>query len=280
MSVMPLDQRGYANPQLLAETDWLAENLDNPAVRIIDARPPQQYATGHIPGAVSLPGTNGIPRTADGEMASAEKFSAVAGTLGIGNGGTIIVYDTPNQHMGLVAWAFLYYGHRDVRLLDGGFEKWSREGRPVSMQPTSYPEANFTATPLESLYCSLGHAKSSHGRPETVFWDTRSLAEFRGAGEGHGKPPPRPGHIAGAAHLDWIELIDPEAKTFKPAAELRALLESKGITPDRQVNTYCGGGRRGSIGTLVLLLLGYQSARSYAAGFSQWSRQADTPVEH
>ena len=279
MSVIPVHQRAYTNPGLLAETDWLAKHMDDPAVRIVDARPPQQYAAGHIPGAVNLPGTNGIPRTADGEMASAEEFSSVAGKLGISNGGTIIVYDIPNQHMGLVAWAFLYYGHQDVRLLDGGFEKWSREGRAVSTQPTNYSEANFTAKPVDAIYCSFSHAKASHGRPETVFWDTRSLAEFHGAGEGHGKPPPRPGHIAGAAHLDWIELIDPETKTFKPAAELRALLESQGITPDREVNTYCGGGRRGSIGTLVLKLLGYENARSYAAGFSQWSRQPDTPVE-
>jgi thiosulfate/3-mercaptopyruvate sulfurtransferase len=279
MFVIPVQHRGYTNPQLLAETDWLAEHIDDPALRIVDARPPQHYAAGHIPGAVNLPGTNGIPRTADGEMASAEEFSSVAGKLGIGNGGTISVYDIPNQHMGLVAWAFLYYGHQDVRLLDGGFEKWSREGRANSMQPSNYPEANFTAKPVDAIYCSFSHAKASHGRPETVFWDTRSLAEFHGAGEGHGKPPPRPGHIAGAAHLDWIELIEPEAKTFKPAAELRALLESKGITPDREVNTYCGGGRRGSIGTLILKLLGYENARSYAAGFSQWSRQLDTPVE-
>ena len=279
MPIIPVHQRGYTNPQLLAETDWLAKHMDDPAVRIVDARPPQQYAAGHIPGAVNLPGTNGIPRTADGEMASAEEFSSVAGKLGISNGGTIIVYDIPNQHMGLVAWAFLYYGHQDVRLLDGGFEKWTSEGRAVSTQPTNYSEAIFNAKPVDAIYCSFSHAKASHGRPETVFWDTRSLAEFHGAGEGHGKPPPRPGHIAGAAHLDWIELIDPEAKTFKPAAELRGLLESKGITPDREVNTYCGGGRRGSIGTLVLKLLGYENARSYAAGFSQWSRQPDTPVE-
>jgi len=279
MSVIPVHQRGYANPQLLAETNWLADHLDDPSVRVVDARPPQQYAGGHISGAVNLPGTNGIPRTAEGEMASAEEFSSVAGKLGIGNGGTIIVYDVPNQHMGLVAWAFLYYGHQDVRLLDGGFEKWSREGRAISTQPTNYPEVNFAAKPVDAIYCSFSHAKASHGRPETVFWDTRSLAEFHGAGEVHGKPPPRPGHIAGAAHLDWNELIDPEAKTFKPAAELRALLESNGITPDREVNTYCGGGRRGSVGTLVLKLLGYDNARSYAAGFSQWSRQPDTPVE-
>jgi len=279
MTLIPVAQRGYTNPQLLAETEWLAQHMDDPNVRIVDARPPQQYGAGHIPGAVNLPGTNGIPRTADGEMASPEEFSLLAGKLGIGNGGTIIVYDIPNQHMGLVAWAFLYYGHCDVRVLDGGFEKWTREGRPVSTQPTNYPEANFTAKPVDAIYCSFSHAKASHGRPETVFWDTRTLSEYHGGAEGHGKPPPRPGHIAGAAHLDWVELIDPETKTFKPAAELRALLASKGITPDREVNTYCGGGRRGSIGTLVLKLLGYENARSYAAGFSQWSRQPDTPVE-
>jgi len=279
MSVIPVQQRGYRNPELLAETDWLAEHLDDPNVRIVDARPPQQYSAGHIPGAMNLSGTNGIPRTADGEMASPEEFSLVAGKLGIGNHGTIVVYDMPNQHMGLVAWAFLYYGHQDVRLLDGGFEKWSREGQPVSLQAESYPETVFNAKPIDAIYCSLDHAKASHGRPETVFWDTRSLAEFHGAAEGHGKPPPRPGHIQGAAHLDWLELIDPETKTFKPAAELRALLESKGITPEQEVNTYCGGGRRGSIGTIVLKMLGFNNARSYAAGFSQWSRQPDTPVE-
>jgi thiosulfate/3-mercaptopyruvate sulfurtransferase len=207
MAVIPLHQRGYTNPQLLAETDWLSEHLGDPNARIVDARPPQQYSAVHIPGAVNLPGTNGIPRTTDGEMASAEEFSSVAGKLGIGNGGTIIVYDVPNQHMGLVAWAFLYYGHQDVRLLDGGFEKWSREGRPVSMQEVSYPMTTFNAQPVETIYCSFSHAKAAHTRPQAVFWDTRTLSEYHGAGEGHGKPPPRPGHIAGAAHLDWIELI-------------------------------------------------------------------------
>lgn len=279
MSVVPVHQRGYTNPQYLAETDWLAERLDDRNVRIVDARPQQQYDAGHIPGAVNLSGTNGIPRTADGEMASPEEFSGVVGKLGIGNDGTIVVYDTPNQYMGLVAWAFLYYGHQDVRLLDGGFEKWTREVRSISREETSYPLTTFTAKPVEKIYCSLSHAKTVHSSREAVFWDTRTLSEYHGGAEGHGKPPPRPGHIAGAAHLDWIELIDPETKTFKPAAELRTLLESKGITLEREVNTYCGGGRRGSIGTIVLKMLGYNNARSYAAGFSQWSRQPDTPVE-
>ena len=164
MPIVSIHQRGYMHPELLAEADWLAEQLNDPNVRVVDARPPQQYGADHILGAVNLSGTNGIPRAADGEMASPEEFSLVAGKLGIGNDGTIVVYDMPNQHMWLVAWAFLYYGHQDVRLLDGGFEKWTREGRPFSTQPANYPEAIFNAKPLDAIYCSLSHAKGPSRR--------------------------------------------------------------------------------------------------------------------
>lgn len=238
MSVIPVDQRGYANPQYLAETDWLAGQLNNPKVRIIDARPPDQYAAGHIPGAVNLSGFGGIPRAANGDMASAEDFARVAGSLGIGNDVTLVVYDAPSQMMGMVAWAFLYYGHQDVRLLDGGYHKWTQEGRPVSTQATSYPQTVFSAKPVEAIYCSLSQAKSSHGRPQTVFWDTRSQAEYEGTATGFGAPPPRLGRIPGAIHLEWIELLDPDNKTLKPAAELRSLLESRRITPDFEIGTY------------------------------------------
>jgi thiosulfate/3-mercaptopyruvate sulfurtransferase len=238
MSLIPVDQRGYANPKYLAETDWLAGQLNNPNLRVVDARPPQQYAAGHIPGAVNLSGFGGIPRAANGDMAGPEDFARVAGSLGIGNDATIVVYDAPSQMMGMVAWAFLYYGHRDVRLLDGGFEKWTQEGRPVSTQAVTYPQTIFSAKPVEAIYCSLSQAKSSHGRPQTVFWDTRSQAEYQGTAAAGGEPPPRLGRIPGAIHLEWAELLDPEGKTLKPAAELRVLLESKGITPDCKIDTY------------------------------------------
>jgi thiosulfate/3-mercaptopyruvate sulfurtransferase len=169
MPIVPVHQRGYTNPELLAETDWLAERLDDPNVRIVDARPPQQYAAGHIPGAVNLSGFGGIPRADNGDMAGPEDFARLAGSLGIGNDVTIVVYDAPSQMMGMVAWAFLYYGHQDVRLLDGGFEKWTRGGRPVSTQAASYPQTIFSANPVEAIYCSLSQAKSSHGRPQAVF---------------------------------------------------------------------------------------------------------------
>jgi thiosulfate/3-mercaptopyruvate sulfurtransferase len=238
MAVIPVHKRGYTNPQYLAETDWLAEHLDDPNVRIVDARHPDQYAAGHIPGAVNLSGFGGVPRAANGDMASPEDFARVAGSLGLGNDATVVVYDAPSQMMGMVAWAFLYYGHQDVRLLDGGYHKWTQEGRPVSTQPASYPQTIFSAKPVEAIYCSLSQAKSSHGRPQTVFWDTRSQAEYQGTAAAFGAPPPRLGRIPGAVHLEWIELLDTGTKTLKPAAELRALLESKGITPDCEIDTY------------------------------------------
>ncbi len=200
MPIIPVDQRGYTNPQYIAEADWLEEQLNNSNVRIVDARPPQQYAAGHIPGAVNLSGFGGIPRAANGDMADPEDFARVAGSLGIGNDATIVVYDAPSQMMGMVAWAFLYYGHQDVRLLDGGYHKWTQERRPVSTQAASYPQTIFSAKPVE--------------------------------------PPPRLGRIPAAIHLEWVELLDPATKTLKPAAELRALLESKGITPDCEISTY------------------------------------------
>jgi thiosulfate/3-mercaptopyruvate sulfurtransferase len=238
MSVIPVHQRGYANPQLLAETDWLAGQLNNPNLRVVDARPPQQYSTGHIPGAVNLSGFGGIPRAANGDMADPEDFARVAGGLGIDNDATVIVYDAPSQMMGMVAWAFLYYGHQDVRLLDGGYHKWTQEGRPVSTQAASYPQTVFRAKPVEAIYCSLSEAKLAHSRPKAVFWDTRSQAEYQGIAAAGGQPPPRLGRIPGAIHLEWIELLDPATKTLKPAAELRALLESRGITPDCEIDTY------------------------------------------
>ena len=162
-----------------------AAPVSNPKVRIIDARPPDQYAAGHIPGAVNLSGFGGIPRAANGDMASAEDFARVAGSLGIGNDATLVVYDAPSQMMGMVAWAFLYYGHHDVRLLDGGFHKWTQEGRAVSTQATSYPQTVFRAQPVEgdllfvkpskvfsrpSTDCFLGHAFPSRVSRNSRCW--------------------------------------------------------------------------------------------------------------
>ncbi len=237
MHPLPIRDRGYAHPELLAETDWLADRLTDPKLRVIDARQPEQYATNHVPGAVSLSGFGGIPRAANGDMASPDEFASLVGNLGISNDMTVVVYDAPSQMMGMVAWAFLYYGHSDVRILDGGFAKWSAEHRPISTQAVDKPHAIFVPIPHEAVYCSLNQAISAAGQSKTVFWDVRSLEEFEGTSAGFG-PPVRLGRIPGAVHLDWSELFDQDTKTLRPAKELDALLASRGINPDHEIDTY------------------------------------------
>ena len=237
MDFRPVQDRGYANPGLLAETDWLADQITDPKVRVIDARRPKEYAVGHIPGAVNINGFGGIPRAENGDMADPAEFAALAGSLGISNDMTVVVYDAPSQMMGTVAWAFLYYGHPDVRMLDGGLEKWSREHRPVSDEAPEFLPAQFAPNVQEAVYCSLDQAKDKVNRPETVFWDTRSREEFEGTAPSFDASL-RPGRIPGAVHLNWEDLIDRNNKTLKPAAELREILVSRGITPESEINTY------------------------------------------
>ncbi len=239
MQSLSVRDRGYAHPELLTETDWLADHLADPKLRLIDARQPDQYATSHLPGAVSLTGFGRIPRAANRDMASPDEFASLAGNLlGVSNDMTAVVYDAPSQMAGMVAWSFLYYGHLDVRILDGGIEKWSLENRPTSTQVPDYPPALFVPKPQEALYCSLDQAKGAVNQPKTVFWDTRSLEEFEGTASAGGTTPARLGRIPGAVHLDWRELFDQDTKTLKPAEELHALLASHGITPESEINSY------------------------------------------
>ncbi len=277
--VTPISERGYARPELLAETGWVADRLDDPRIRVVDSRSEQEYRAGHIAGAVHIDGFGrSIPRAENGDMGSPEEFAGLVGGLGIGNDHTVIVYDTPTQRMGMVAWTFLYYGHPDVRILDGGVTKWLAEGRPLDTELPQWPAVTYVARPMEGVYCTLEQAKAGNAHDDFVFWDTRSAGEYAGDVAGFGSIP-RLGRIPGAAHLDWAELLDPGSRTLKPAAELRRLLESRGITPDKQVACYCNGGARGALGGFVLRILGYDRGQAYAGSFQQWSNQPDTVVE-
>ena len=238
MPPAPVNARGYARPDLLVETDWLAQHLNEAGVRIIDARQAQAYDSGHIPGALNLAAFGGLPRAANGDMGTPDEFSELAGKLGIGNETQVVVYDAPAAAMGMVAFAFLYYGHAKVQILDGGFEKWSKEGRPTSTEVPSFAASRFQSRMVEDVYCSLEHATAAHGRPNTIFWDTRSLAEYEGSAPTTPQSPPRQGHIPGAVHLEWSDLLDPEWRTFKPAAELGELLAAKGIKPETEIDCY------------------------------------------
>jgi len=170
-------------------------------------------------------------------MADPDEFASLAGNLGINNDMTVIVYDAPSQMTGMVAWSFLYYGHKDVRILDGGLAKWSGENRQISTESIDYPPATFDPEPKEAVYCSLDQAKSAAGQPLHVFWDTRSIEEFEGTAAGFGAPV-QMGRIPGAIHLEWIELFDQDTMTLKPAEALNTLLSSRGNTRESEIDTY------------------------------------------
>ncbi len=239
---LPIGERGYPHPELLAETDWLADRLSDPAVRVVDARSDQDYAGGHIPGAVHINGFSlgGIrPGT---EMPEPDAFADLVGALGIDERTPVVVYDAGGrsqmaQLAGMTAWTFLYYGHPDIRYLDGGLAKWTAEGLPLSSDPPAHEPRTFAARLVEGVYCSLDQARASIDNEGVVFWDVRSTGEFEGTTKGWNAPP-RLGHLPGAIHLEHTELFDADNGTLKPAAELTTLLGAKGITPQATVVSY------------------------------------------
>ena len=238
MTPTPVNERGYARPELLADADWLEQHLDDPQVRIIDARQAPQYEAGHVPGAVNLVAFGAIPRTDSADIGSQSDFNDLVSKLGISNGMTVVTYDTPSAAMGMLAWAFLYFGHTDVRMLDGGYDKWARESRPMSTEVPTYPPGSFEGALDADILCTLDQAKAAVGQAGTVLWDTRTEAEFAGTATPNPNSPPRLGHIPGAVQLEWVELLDPDWKIFRPADELKELLGSRGITPESEIDCY------------------------------------------
>ena len=179
---IPVRERGYPHPELLAETDWLAGRLSDPAVRVIGARSDEDYTAGHIPGAVHINGFSLGGIRPQSEMPEPEVFADLVGALGIDDRTPVVVYDAGerSQMAGMTAWAFLYYGHPDIRYLDGGLAKWTAEGLPLSNDSPAHERREFVARVAGSVYCSLDQAKASLDDDGVVFWDVRSAGEFDG----------------------------------------------------------------------------------------------------
>ena len=230
---MPLTT-GYPHPEYIETHEWLVQHLSDPHVKVIDARSAEDYAAGHIPGAILAPSP--LFKGQDGETCSAEEFAEAAGKMGIRSADVVISYEPAGAGAGRVWWAFQRFGHPTVRYLPGGLKAWTAAGHPVSTEATKPTAVKYELQqPHDDMACSLRQARSSVGRRGVLFWDTRSEAEYTGA-EGRGNP--RVGHLPRAVHLEWSDLTDPATGMFKPEAEMREILESKGITPEMEVVTY------------------------------------------
>jgi thiosulfate/3-mercaptopyruvate sulfurtransferase len=235
---------GYARPELLVESDWLEKHLDDPDLRIVDCEQYDGYRRAHIANAVGIREHHYIkhpdyPRDPIGHplVAPPEHVAQLMGGMGIGDDTLVVVYDgSGGLYAARVWWVLNYFGHTKVKVLNGGWSKWFDEGRPTTTDVPRPAEATFTARERPDVACLLDYGVSCVGRPDTIFLDVRSDGEWEGTNDRGNR---RAGHVPGAVHLEWLNFVtDDKHQTIKPAHELRAMLEERGVTPDKQVITY------------------------------------------
>lgn len=273
----------YPRPDLLAEPAWLAAHLDDPQVRVIDASLEAAYRRAHIPGAVRLPTHHflkeaGPPGTDHGVLIlAAAEFEALMRAAGVSADTTVVCYDDDNARVASRLWWVLrYFGHDNTKVLNGGWQSWVSEGRPVSVAATQPAPGTFVANTRPEVCATVEYLKAHHADPAGQVLDVRSDAEFAGA-ESRGNR--RVGHIPGARHLEWLRTVDSTGThRFLPAAEIQGLLDEAGILRGRPVTTYCQGGIRAAHAAFVLGLMGYEHVRVYDGSMGEWANRDDTPL--
>ena len=276
---------GYAKDDVLVSADWAKARLDDPSVRFVEVDvDTTAYDQSHIPGAV---GWNWTSQLSDGirrDIASREEFSALLSASGIGPDTTVVLYgDNNNWFAAWAYWQLKLYGHRDVRLLNGGRKYWVDHNLPITTDVPSYPATGYELPDADfSLRAFRDDILPRLDDPALALVDVRSPAEFAGeviAPPGMTETAQRAGHIPGAASIPWAQTVR-EDGTFKSADELRALYEAKGVTPDRDVIAYCRIGERSSHSWFVLReLLGFARVRNYDGSWTEWGSMVGMPIE-
>lgn len=298
----------------LVSTDWLAEHLDSPDIRIVDVRwhsryengrgisvdDHQGYLEGHIPGAVFA---GMIAELSDPDhpipdmLAPPDRFAAAMGRIGVGRKTIVIAYDNMGFPLGSARlwWALNYYGHDKVRVLDGGLRQWVSEGRPLVTALPDVQATTFEASPNSDWLATRKDVCDALELPGTVIVDCLTPELYQGRGDRHlwGQ---RLGHIPGAVNVPYLANVDPTLaevtaseraeilagrSDFKFASreDLAALYAFAGVSSDKQVITYCGRGYAAACGTLALKVLGHSNIRLYDGSWTEWSADPSLPAE-
>ena len=286
-----------ANPNALVSTDWVAEHLQDPKIRILESNEDVLlYDTGHVPGAHKLDWHADLNDPVTRDFIDARGFAALCSRLGISPDTTAGFYGDRNNWWAAYAyWIFKLYGHGDCRIMDGGRAKWVAEGRPTTKdapqaQATNYPAPSGADEKIRAFQDDvLSFIGAKRGDRAANLAGNRALVDVRSPGEYSGQVTHMPdypqegvlrgGHIPGAQSIPWAQAANPD-QTFKSAEELKALYEGKGVSPDKDVVVYCRIGERSSHTWFVLHeLLGYEKVRNYDGSWTEWGNSVRVPIE-
>jgi thiosulfate/3-mercaptopyruvate sulfurtransferase len=280
----------FTNPDALVSTEWLAQHLDAPDVRVVDAtfflpnegrNALEEYEEEHIPGAVFFD----IDEIAEPEtelphmLPSTKRFDELVGALGIHNDDQLVVYDRRGMMSApRVWWTFKAMGHGPVAVLDGGLEKWRREQRPLESGTVERKPRRYTARLDAKKVRDINDIRTNLDSQSEQVLDARAADRFA-AEAPELWPGRRRGHIPGSLNLPWNDLVDSESGTFKPLPELRNKFAKAGVDPERPVVTTCGSGITAAVLSFGLHLAGQEKTALYDASWSEWGLPGDTPVE-
>ena len=283
-----IESRGYVRPEVLVSTDWVANQLDDPGIRIIESNEdPLLYATGHVPGAVEVDWTRDLNDPVRRDYLGQEGFEALMRRIGVTRDTTVVFYGDRNNWWATYAfWVFQLFGHDKAKVMDGGRIKWANEGRPLAKDTPSYPASDYKAAERDDKRIRAYRDQVlEHQKSKKPLVDVRSPDEYSGKKlhmpEYPNEGALRGGHIPGAASVPWAKAVNPDDGTFKTAEELRALYENDAkIKPGDDVIVYCRIGERSSHTWFVLThLLGFDKVRNYDGSWTEWGNLVGVPIE-
>ena len=277
----------YARPEVLVDTQWVAEHRDDPNIRIVECdEDVLLYDLGHVPGAVKIDWVSDLNDPLVRDYLHKEEFEKLMSAKGIANDTTVVFYGDKNNWWATYAfWVFQLFGHTNAKIMNGGRKKWIDEGRELSTDVPSYSAARYNAPERSDaqIRAFRDEVLAALKTKDVALVDVRSPDEYSGKKLHMPEYPQegalRGGHIPGAQSIPWATAVN-EDSTFKSRQELEQIYGSKGITPDKNVIAYCRIGERSSHTWFVLTyLLGYEKVRNYDGSWTEWGNSVGVPIE-